>query len=50
MESRKVIKPYGPPRWWESAAGAPLAYFVVLGGSLGGLVLVKELLVIVGLL
>lgn len=34
----------------DSAAGAPLAYFLVLGGSLGGLLLLKKLLVIAGLL
>jgi len=37
-------KPYGPPRWWETMAGAPLAYFIVLGGLLGALFLLKKLL------
>lgn len=37
-------KQYGPPRWWETMAGAPLAYFMVLGGLFLALFLLKKLL------
>lgn len=38
-------KPCGPPKWWETMAGAPLAYFMVLGALFGVLFLLKKLLV-----
>lgn len=47
--TKNATKPYGPPRWWESASGAPLAYFLVLGGLLGALALLKKILLMTGL-
>ena len=46
---KDATKPYGPPRWWESASGAPLAYLLVLGGLLAALVLLKKFLTLTGL-
>jgi hypothetical protein len=42
-ETKNPVRMYGAPRWWESAAGAPLAYFLVIGGCLLAAVLVKRL-------
>lgn len=45
MNSRaRKPKPGGPPKWWETMAGAPLAYFMILGALFGALFLLKKLL------
>ncbi|MNL22492.1 hypothetical protein D3C87_1438420 [compost metagenome] len=49
-DAKNSSKPYGPPRWWESASGAPLAYFLVLGGGFATLALLKELFVLMGVI
>lgn len=41
--AKKPQRLSGPPRWWETMAGAPLAYFMVLGGLFGVLFLLKGL-------
>lgn len=48
MDSKKSPKPYGPPRWWESATWAPLAYFAVIAAGIGILALVKMVAVALG--
>lgn len=40
---KKSPGPSGPPKWWETMAGAPLAYFLLLAGLFGVLVLMKRL-------
>ncbi len=49
-EAKKPVKPYGPPRIWESMAGPIIMVPAIIGGSLLLWALVKYLLAYAGLI
>lgn len=50
FERKKFVKPYGPPRIWESMAGPIIVVPAIIGGGLLLWVLVKYLLTYAGLI
>jgi hypothetical protein len=49
-EAKKTVKPYGPPRIWESMAGPIIVVPAIIGGGLLLWALLKYLLTYAGLI